>query len=90
MILIKRILKYISTVIANIFIVFIKVYKLFLSPLLPQSCRFYPTCSHYSMEAFKRHGAISGLYLTIRRVLRCHPFNDGGFDPVPEQFQLIK
>ncbi len=54
------------------------------------SCRFHPTCSEYAIEALKMHGAINGLYLTIRRILRCNPFFEGGFDPVPEHFNIWK
>ncbi|MBN2364571.1 MAG: membrane protein insertion efficiency factor YidD [Calditrichaeota bacterium] len=61
----------------------IKMYRLFLSPLFPPSCRFYPTCSHYSEEAFRRFGFFRGAWLSIRRISRCHPFHPGGFDPVP-------
>ena len=66
-----------------ILIFLIKLYKVFLSPFLPPACRFYPTCSEYALEAIKKHGALKGLYLTIRRLLRCHPMCEGGFDPVP-------
>lgn len=60
----------------------IKGYRYVLSPLFPFSCRFYPTCSAYSIEAIEKYGALKGLYLSFRRVLRCNPFNPGGFDPV--------
>ena len=66
-----------------ILIFLIKFYKRFLSPFLPPACRFYPTCSEYALEAVKKHGALKGLYLTIRRLLRCHPMCEGGVDPVP-------
>ncbi|MBP7369971.1 MAG: membrane protein insertion efficiency factor YidD [Arenimonas sp.] len=59
-------------------------YKLFISPVLGQNCRFSPSCSSYSMQAIERFGFFKGSYLTIRRLLRCHPFNPGGYDPVPE------
>ncbi|MBI5118501.1 membrane protein insertion efficiency factor YidD [Candidatus Poribacteria bacterium] len=62
---------------------FIKVYKLFLSPLLPPACRFYPTCSEYALEAITKYGAFKGSYLALRRILRCHPLCEGGWDPVP-------
>lgn len=58
-------------------------YQLVLSPMLGQNCRFYPSCSHYAIEALKTHGAAKGSLLAARRVCRCHPWNDGGFDPVP-------
>jgi putative membrane protein insertion efficiency factor len=58
-------------------------YKRFLSPLLPPMCRFEPTCSIYMMQAIEKHGLIRGLWLGARRLLRCHPFNPGGWDPVP-------
>ncbi|WP_439444198.1 membrane protein insertion efficiency factor YidD [Listeria aquatica] len=61
----------------------IRVYRKFISPLTPPSCRFLPTCSEYGIEAIQTHGALKGSYLTIRRILKCHPFHKGGFDPVP-------
>jgi len=64
----------------------IKFYKYFISPLLGSNCRFYPSCSSYSLEALQRHGAIIGCYLTLKRLLKCHPFHQGGIDPVPEKF----
>ena len=61
----------------------IRFYRRFLSPLLPAACRFEPTCSQYALEAVEMHGALSGGWLTLRRLLRCQPFSRGGFDPVP-------
>ena len=58
-------------------------YKRFISPLLPPACRFQPTCSEYGAEAIAKMGVLKGSYMTIRRLARCHPFNAGGFDPVP-------
>jgi len=58
-------------------------YKRYVSPWLPPSCRFEPTCSVYMVQAVERKGIIVGLYLGVRRLLRCHPFHAGGFDPVP-------
>ncbi|WAR44748.1 membrane protein insertion efficiency factor YidD [Methylomonas rapida] len=66
-------------------ITLIKVYKYFISPLLGPRCRFYPSCSSYGIEAIQLHGAIKGSYLTLRRLLKCHPFHEGGVDPVPEK-----
>lgn len=67
----------------NILILLIKGYKAFISPLFPPSCRFNPTCSQYGLEVIARFGAFKGGYLTIKRILRCHPFHPGGYDPVP-------
>ena len=61
----------------------VKGYRLLLSPWLGQSCRFFPTCSSYSLTALERHGALRGGWLALRRIGRCHPFRPGGFDPVP-------
>ena len=58
-------------------------YRRFLSPLLPAACRFEPTCSQYALDAIEMHGALSGGWLTLRRLLRCQPFSRGGFDPAP-------
>ncbi len=66
----------------------IKLYRIFLSPLFPPSCRFYPTCSMYFMEALQVHGFFKGTYLGVKRVLKCNPFFEGGFDPVP--LKIIK
>jgi uncharacterized protein len=63
-------------------IVVLRCYKRFLSPLLPSACRFEPTCSEYMLEAVQRHGALRGIGLGVKRLLRCHPFCEGGFDPV--------
>ncbi|HEY8036025.1 MAG TPA: membrane protein insertion efficiency factor YidD [Methylobacter sp.] len=67
-------------------IAIIKFYKYFISPLLGDRCRFYPSCSSYSLEALQLHGAIIGSYLSLKRLLKCHPFHEGGIDPVPEKF----
>jgi uncharacterized protein len=61
----------------------IRGYQKFISPALPPSCRFYPSCSQYAIEAIARHGALRGSWLAARRLARCHPFHPGGFDPVP-------
>lgn len=60
-------------------------YRLLLSPVLPPSCRFAPTCSAYALEALKQHGPVRGSWLTLRRIARCHPWGGEGYDPVPER-----
>lgn len=61
----------------------IRIYQKLISPLFPPSCRFYPTCSAYAYEAIKKHGPVKGFFLSVKRIVRCHPFHKGGFDPVP-------
>lgn len=61
----------------------IHFYRKVISPLTPPSCRFYPTCSMYALEAIEKHGAAKGSWLAVKRIARCHPFNSGGYDPVP-------
>ncbi len=61
----------------------IRFYQRAISPLLPPACRFTPTCSQYAVEAIQKHGPIKGLYLALRRLLRCHPWGGSGYDPVP-------
>jgi len=65
------------------FVIFIiKMYQYVISPIMPVSCRFIPTCSEYSIQALQKYGLLKGLFLTIKRLLRCHPFNPGGYDPL--------
>jgi uncharacterized protein len=70
----------------KLFISIIRFYQIVISPLKPPSCRFYPTCSHYGLEAVQRFGAFKGGFLALKRILRCHPFHPGGMDPVPEKW----
>ncbi|MGV6989851.1 membrane protein insertion efficiency factor YidD [Testudinibacter sp. P80/BLE/0925] len=71
---------------AKILIVLIKGYRLGISPLLGPRCRFNPTCSQYGLEAIRTHGAVKGGWLTLKRVLKCHPLSAGGDDPVPPKY----
>lgn len=75
----------ISWLLKKLLIGLVRFYQLFISPLKPPSCRFYPTCSSYAIEALKIHGPIKGLWLTLRRVGKCHPLHPGGVDLVPEK-----
>nr|WP_188350513.1 membrane protein insertion efficiency factor YidD [Mammaliicoccus stepanovicii] len=67
----------------KLFIKFIRLYQRYISPLTPPTCRFEPTCSNYAVEAISEYGAIKGTGMGIIRILKCHPFHPGGFDPVP-------
>ena len=66
----------------KIMILLIRGYQIFVSPLFPKTCRFYPTCSTYIIQALEKYGFFKGRYLGIRRLLKCHPFNPGGYDPL--------
>ena len=67
----------------RLLILLIRAYQIVLSPYLGQRCRFYPSCSHYTITALQRHGALKGSWLGLRRIGRCHPWHPGGVDPVP-------
>ena len=67
----------------QVFLLLIKFYRVFLSPLNPPSCRYIPTCSEYALIAIEKYGAMKGGWMAVKRVLRCHPFHKGGYDPVP-------
>lgn len=66
---------------------FISFYQSWISPILPRSCRFYPSCSEYAHTSFKRYGLIKGFFLTTKRLCKCHPFHPGGFDWVPHKIK---
>lgn len=65
------------------FILLVRFYQVCISPLKQPCCRFTPTCSQYALEALRKHGPLKGLYLTVRRIARCHPWGGSGYDPVP-------
>ena len=75
-------MKYIGIFFKKIMILMIRFYKKFISPLLPSTCRFYPTCSTYFIQALEKYGVIKGSYLGIKRILKCHPWHEGGYDPL--------
>lgn len=73
--------------VASLLIGLVKFYRLAISPYFPSSCRYHPTCSSYAIHALQKHGALRGLWLAIRRIGRCHPWAEGGYDPVPPAHQ---
>ncbi|MDD6923890.1 MAG: membrane protein insertion efficiency factor YidD [Veillonellaceae bacterium] len=73
----------VTVVLGKVFILMIRFYRAWISPMLPPSCRYVPTCSEYAMIAIKRYGAAKGGWMAFKRILRCHPFHEGGYDPVP-------
>lgn len=74
-------------IVKKILIGIIKSYKFVISPILPSSCRFYPTCSSYTIEAIEKFGVGKGSVLAVKRIFKCHPFHPGGYDPVPPTIQ---
>lgn len=79
----KKIIHFFSFIFSKIFCFFIRVYQICISPLFPSCCRFTPTCSSYALEAIRKYGPIKGTYLAIKRILKCNPWHEGGYDPVP-------
>ena len=76
-------MNYLRTLLIRLLSLLIRAYQLLISPLLGSNCRFYPSCSSYTLEAIERHGPLKGSWLGLKRILRCHPFSEGGLDPVP-------
>ena len=74
----------------KILIKIIEMYKYFLSPLIGHSCRYLPTCSEYSIEALETHGLIKGIFISLKRILSCHPWGNSGHDPVKKQMKVKK
>ena len=81
--MIKKIISYIKKFISKILCFLIRAYQVCISPLFPGCCRFEPTCSTYAMEAIKKYGPVKGVFLSFKRILKCNPFHEGGYDPVP-------
>ena len=79
----SRVIKRLGSFVSRILLLLIRFYQVFLSPLCPGCCRYYPTCSQYAFESIKKHGPAKGSYLAVKRILRCNPFSKGGIDPVP-------
>ena len=79
----QEIIKYISYIVKSLIIFLIRIYQRCISPLFPPTCRFYPTCSTYFIQALQKYGVFKGSYLGIKRILKCHPGHPGGYDPVP-------
>ncbi|MCE5311753.1 MAG: membrane protein insertion efficiency factor YidD [Nitrospiraceae bacterium] len=69
-------------IVKNLLRLLILFYRRFISPVLPASCRFYPTCSEYALEALEKYGALKGSFLSVKRIIKCNPFHPGGYDPV--------
>jgi len=84
------ILKFLASILNYLFIGLVRFYQLAISPWTPSTCRYTPTCSSYSIEAFRKHGPIKGLYLSIKRILSCNPWGGHGHDAVPEKFSFRK
>lgn len=78
-----------KSLVRDLFVLPVRAYQCFISPILPPACRFYPTCSAYAAEAILRHGVLRGIFFALRRLVRCHPFGGCGYDPVPpEEYPL--
>lgn len=81
-------MKKVQSILILPFVLLVRFYQLAISPWLGSNCRYSPTCSHYMIEALRTHGLIKGLYLGIKRILRCHPWGGSGYDPVPKNKNL--
>ncbi|MEK9646228.1 MAG: membrane protein insertion efficiency factor YidD [Alphaproteobacteria bacterium] len=77
-------MKFIGSIPSTLIVGLARLYQLLVSPVIPQTCRFHPTCSGYAIEAVRTHGALRGVWLALRRIVRCNPWSAGGYDPVPE------
>jgi putative membrane protein insertion efficiency factor len=87
---VKIIISFSGKALSGLAVYIIKFYQFFISPVLPAACRYYPTCSSYTIQAIKKFGFFKGGFLGAKRILSCNPYCEGGFDPVPEVFSLKK
>ncbi|RLD73807.1 MAG: membrane protein insertion efficiency factor YidD [Bacteroidetes bacterium] len=78
-------IRVINKILTTIFLIPVKFYQWFISPMLPQTCRHTPTCSQYTVESLKKHGPFTGTWLSVRRLSKCHPWGTWGYDPVPDE-----
>lgn len=85
----KKAANRINFTLKKIVILLFVLYQKIISPVLPPSCRFYPSCSQYSIEAVEKHGILRGLWLACKRIFKCHPWHEGGYDPVPQRKQSV-
>jgi len=77
----------VKNLVKKIIIFIITLYQKYISPLKPSTCRFYPTCSEYAIQALSKYGLLRGAWLSVKRIFRCHPFDPGGFDPLPDSLK---
>ena len=85
----QRVIAFVKRIPAKLGMLLIRFYQLVISPMFPGCCRYTPTCSEYGMQAVRRHGLLKGSWLTLKRILRCRPGGDFGYDPVPEEFTWL-
>ena len=83
-------MRFLNKIVASIMLLLIRIYQVTLSPMLGKSCRYTPSCSKYTFEAIKKHGAIKGGWLGFKRIMSCHPWGGSGYDPVPEKLEQKK
>lgn len=84
----ETISRYLQQILLNLFLLMLRAYQLLISPFLGNCCRFYPSCSTYACDALEKHGIMRGIWLTLRRLVKCQPLHAGGYDPVPQPSEL--
>ena len=88
--MITSLMRFLSSVVSKVLTGLIRTYQIAFSPFLGSNCRYHPTCSAYAISAVERHGPFLGSILAVKRICRCHPWADGGYDPVPEKYNALK